>query len=82
MKNRKPYFSLSPYGLAALGLMLAPAYFLLVEHRAHVWYYLPYVIFLVCPALHLFMHGRHRENKAEEEEEETAEERGKKTIVE
>ena len=31
-------------------------FFLLTEHRAHVFQYLPYVLLLACPLLHLF-HG-------------------------
>ena len=34
-------------------------YFLFVEHRAHVLPYLPWLILLACPLMHLFMHGGH-----------------------
>lgn len=33
-------------------------YYLWMQHRAHVFQYLPLVIFLLCPLMHLF--GGHR----------------------
>ena len=38
------------------------AYFLIAEHRAHLsglLYYWPFLLLLLCPLLHLFMHGGH-----------------------
>lgn len=35
------------------------SYFLITEHWAHIVPYLPWVILLACPFLHLFMHGGH-----------------------
>ncbi|WP_313951257.1 DUF2933 domain-containing protein [Accumulibacter sp.] len=40
-------------GLAAFSLML-----LAVEHRTHLVGWLPWLILLACPLLHVFMHGR------------------------
>jgi hypothetical protein len=43
-----------------LGSALIAGYFLLTEHRAHVVQYLPFVLILACPLLHLFHgHGGH-----------------------
>jgi hypothetical protein len=40
-------------GAAALG-------YLIIEHRPHLFGWLPYLIVLACPLMHLFMHhGRH-----------------------
>lgn len=36
------------------------AFFLLAEHRAHVVPFLPWLILLACPLMHMFMHGGHR----------------------
>ena len=55
----KRNFWLTPNGLAALGLIGAVTYFLLTEHRAHFIYALPFLIFLLCPLMHIFMHGGH-----------------------
>ncbi|MDP3090957.1 MAG: DUF2933 domain-containing protein [Nitrospira sp.] len=39
-------------------------FFLLTEHRAHLFGLLPYLLLLACPLLHLFLHGRHRPHEA------------------
>jgi hypothetical protein len=44
--------------VAALGISFL-AYFLFVEHREHVIPYLPYMILLLCPLMHIFMHSGH-----------------------
>lgn len=59
MSDRDRSFWLTPNGLAALGFIGAVVYFLLSEHRAHFIYFLPYLIFLLCPLMHLFMHRGH-----------------------
>ncbi|HEY7743492.1 MAG TPA: DUF2933 domain-containing protein [Burkholderiales bacterium] len=38
---------------------LIAAYLLTSEHQAHFIQALPYLLLLVCPVLHLFMHGGH-----------------------
>ena len=35
------------------------AYFLVTEHWAHVVPFLPWLLLLACPLMHLFMHGGH-----------------------
>ena len=35
------------------------AYFLLKEHRAHLYGNLPYLLLAACPLLHFFHHGGH-----------------------
>lgn len=59
MATQKTSFWLTPKGLAALGLIAAATYFLLIEHRQHVWQFLPFLILLACPFMHIFMHGGH-----------------------
>lgn len=47
-------------GKIALVLFLGvAAFFLLSEHRAHLFGYLPYLLLLACPLMHLFHHGGH-----------------------
>jgi len=49
------------------GFALIAGYFIFTEHRAHVIEYLPFVLLLACPLLHLFHgHGEHRGHKHEE----------------
>ena len=59
MTTRQTSFWLSPKGLAALALIGAASYFLLIEHRQHLYDYLPYLILLACVFMHMFMHGGH-----------------------
>ena len=59
MSDSKPNFWFTPNGLAAIGLIGAVGYFLLAEHRAHFIYALPYLILLLCPVMHIFMHRGH-----------------------
>ena len=43
-----------------IGFALIAGYFLLTEHRAHVFQYLPFLLLLACPLLHFFHgHGGH-----------------------
>ena len=49
---------LSPW-LALLGFLAIAAFFVLTEHRAHVFGVVPYLLLLACPLLHFFMHRRH-----------------------
>ncbi|WP_018624929.1 DUF2933 domain-containing protein [Kangiella aquimarina] len=63
MATQKTSFWLAPKGLAALGLIGAATYFLLIEHRQHVWQFLPFLILLACPFMHFFMHRGHGVNR-------------------
>lgn len=50
-------------GLALLGFLAIGSYFLITEHRAHLALaipFLPWLLLLACPLMHLFMHhGAH-----------------------
>lgn len=56
--SAKPFFR-SRTGLAFLTFLAIAAFFLITEHTAHVFGILPYVLLLLCPVLHLFMHRGH-----------------------
>lgn len=45
--------------LALWGLIALLAYVVIIEHRNHALSFLPYVLLLVCPFMHVFGHGRH-----------------------
>ena len=48
------------YAFIAFCVLLVPAgFYLLLEHRAHLFGVLPYLIFALCPLMHLFMHRTH-----------------------
>jgi len=55
----RPAWLRTPSGIACLFFLGAGAYFLLTEHTAHVVPYLPWLILLLCPLMHLFHHGGH-----------------------
>jgi hypothetical protein len=46
-------------GIASMFFLAAAGYFLFTEHRAHIVPFLPYLIILACPLMHLFHHGSH-----------------------
>ena len=47
---------------------LIAAYFLWTEHRAHVVQYLPFLLILACPLLHMFHgHAGHGEHDGQDE---------------
>jgi hypothetical protein len=42
------------------------AYYLITEHRPHLLDYLPYILLMACPLMHLFHgrgHGHHGHNR-------------------
>ncbi|MDI1252525.1 DUF2933 domain-containing protein [Thermomonas sp.] len=47
--------------IALVGFAMVAGFFLLSEHRAHVFGVLPFLLILACPLMHLFHgHGGHR----------------------
>jgi len=49
-------------GLVTIAFLAIGAFFLVSEHRAHLipWLsWLPFLLLLACPLLHVFMHGGH-----------------------
>lgn len=55
----EPSFWRSPSGLVFVIFGVVAAIYLLFEHTAHVIQYLPFGIVLLCPLMHMFMHGGH-----------------------
>lgn len=43
--------------LVLVSFLVVAGFFLLTEHRAHLFGILPYLLLLACPLLHYFMHG-------------------------
>ena len=66
-------FLRSPTGLVMLGFLAIAAFFLIVEHTAHVFGVLPFALLLLCPLLHLFMHGGHGGHSGHSEHQEPTE---------
>lgn len=53
-RHRVRRFALGWWVFAAIAL-----FYLISEHRAHLFGVLPYLLLLACPLMHFFMHGRH-----------------------
>jgi hypothetical protein len=59
------------------GFLLIAGFFLVAEHRAHVYPYLPFLLLLACPLLHLFHgghggHGGHGKHEKEAKKDQTS----------
>lgn len=65
----KQSFWTSSNGLASMVMIGFVTYFLLVEHRDHVIQALPYIIILLCPLMHIFMHRSHGHGNHEDDNE-------------
>ena len=67
MAKQREGFWLTPKGISAIGLIGAATYFLFMEHRQHVFEFLPFLILLACPLMHIFMHKGHGGHEHKEE---------------
>jgi len=45
--------------LVFLGFVAVAAFFLITEHRAHLFGVLPFLLLAACPLMHVFHHGGH-----------------------
>lgn len=52
-------FVRSRTGIVLLSFIAIATFYLVTEHTAHFFGVLPYALILLCPLLHLFMHGGH-----------------------
>ena len=59
LRSRTQSWLLSPVGVAMAVVLLAAAYYLGTYHLEHVIGLLPFGFLLLCPFMHLFMHGGH-----------------------
>lgn len=60
-EKRSNRFTLTAFCILAA----VAAFYLLTEHRAHVLGAWPFLIFLLCPLMHLFMHRGHSHQHGE-----------------
>jgi hypothetical protein len=56
---KKTGFWRSRAGFVTLAFLALGGLLLLSEHRAHALGFLPFLLLLACPLLHMFMHGGH-----------------------
>ena len=57
--QQKTGVPLSRATMVLVAFLAIAGFYLVAEHRAHVFAYLPFVLLLACPLLHVFMHGGH-----------------------
>ena len=60
-------FLTSRTGLVLLAFLGIAGYYLVTAHSAHLVGWLPYGLVLLCPLLHLFMHGGHGNHAGHEQ---------------
>jgi len=65
VSHHKSFWRSGP-GMAAMGLIGIATYFLWMEHRQHVVAFLPYLLILACPLMHIFMHRGHTHHPSDE----------------
>jgi hypothetical protein len=68
--NHAPRGSSSRAKWVFFAFVAIAAYFLIAEHRAHLsglLYYLPFLLLLLCPLMHIFMHRGHHQHGSDHE---------------
>jgi hypothetical protein len=55
----KAGFFASRANIVLLGFLAVGGYFLVTEHWAHIVPFLPWLLVLACPLMHVFMHHGH-----------------------
>lgn len=45
--------------IVLVSFLVIAGFFLILEHRAHLLGWLPFLIILLCPLMHIFMHRSH-----------------------
>jgi hypothetical protein len=61
-KDESGSFWMSRHGVVLIGFLAIAGYFLWAEHEAHIrglFPYWPWLLLLLCPLMHIFMHGGH-----------------------
>lgn len=64
--SSRPYFGFR-YLVGIFGFLVVAGYFLWTEHEAHIRTalpYLPWLLLLTCPLMHIFMHGGHGQDNS------------------
>jgi hypothetical protein len=72
-KSIRKISNLSWTNLILIGLFLGGGYFLWDRYQGQLYSFVPYLILLLCPLMHLFMHrghGGHGSHKDRENEQE------------
>jgi hypothetical protein len=57
--NNKVVWWKTPFGITVIFFFAVAGYFLIKEHTAHIGNNWIWLILLLCPLMHIFMHGSH-----------------------
>ena len=57
--DKPPSFWRSRSGWVLIGFIAIAGFFLVTEHRAHLFGWLPFILLALCPLMHIFGHGGH-----------------------
>ena len=65
--ERKPFWR-TPLGWVFVGFAAIAGFFLITEHTAHTISFLPWLLLLACPLMHIFGHGHggHKNDKSDD----------------
>lgn len=66
--DRRPFWWRTRTGIVVIGFGLVAAFYVLREHYTHALGFLPYMLLLACPLLHLFMHHGHGNHRQQDED--------------
>lgn len=58
-RDSPPRKTWSRANIVLIAFLAIAGFYLIAEHRAHVFGYLPFLLLLACPLLHMFMHRGH-----------------------
>jgi len=68
-KEQSGGFFRSRSGIIFILFLGIAGFFLWTEHRAHLFSFLPFLLLLACPIMHLFHHGGHGGHRHDGEQE-------------
>lgn len=57
-------FFASRANVVLVAFLAIGAFYLILEHRAHLLGWLPWLVLAACPLLHMYMHGGHEDHGA------------------
>jgi Mn2+/Fe2+ NRAMP family transporter len=80
MNIKSPWTSF--HGIATLIVTVAAIIFVLTEHLDHLLEYFPFLIILLCPLMHIFMHKGHADKSGNHHREQELEEAYRKGLKE
>jgi hypothetical protein len=73
---------LSRTGLVTLGALVIMGFLVYTGHSAHLLGFLPYLLILACPLMHLFMHSGHHQHHVSDSDDGSSQDEAVRTSAE